>query len=138
MHKFIQKATMLRLLLLGCLVGAAQLQTVAQGGLSLEELVSMAIEENYQIRILKNLEQVADNRNTIGQAGMLPTVGISGEARSAINNSRQQFFTGDSQEASNATRRSTSAAVDASWIVFDGFAMFARRDQLDQLTALGT
>ncbi len=109
---------------------------VSQNEMTLEELISLAVEENYQIRISRNLEQTAQNRNTIGQAGMLPVVDLNGETRIAINNSQQLFFTGDTQEASNARRRSTSASLNATWLVFDGFAMFARKDQLDQLSAL--
>ena len=108
----------------------------AQLELGLEDLVARALEENYQIQVFRNGERVAANNNTIGNAGMLPTVTLTGELRSAINNSRQQFFTGDSQQATNARRNSSSLGVEANWVVFDGLAMFARRDRLDQLQTL--
>lgn len=136
MHNLIRLNFIKKIFLLSLVLGFLNLMSMGQNDLSLEQLVTQAIEENYQIRILRNLEQTAENQNTIGQAGMLPVVDFNGEARTAINNSQQQFFTGDTQEATNASRRSTNASLDASWIVFDGFSMFARKDQLDQLSAL--
>lgn len=115
------------------LTAAAPLR--AQTDLTLEELVAQAIEQNYQLRIIRNSERSADNNNTIGNAGMLPQLSVLGERRTAINNSQQLFFTGDTQEATNARRNSTSASLEANWIVFDGFAMFGRKDRFEQLAA---
>jgi outer membrane protein TolC len=109
---------------------------LAQAELSLGDLVARALQENYQIRVFRNLEVTAANRNTIGNAGYLPTVALSGEQRASIRNSRQEFFTGDSQQANNARSNSSSVDLDVNWIVFDGLAMFARKDQFEQLATL--
>lgn len=109
------------------------LLVTAQTGLSLQELITAALEQNYQIRIYKNITRISENNNTIGNAGMLPTVSLAGELRSSIRNSRQEFFTGDAQERNNARSNATSASLEVNWIVFDGLAMFARRDQLEKL-----
>jgi outer membrane protein TolC len=108
----------------------------AQDALDLKSLVNLALEENYQIRIATNNVDVARNANTIGNAGMLPNVDVNAERRLAINNSEQQFFTGDSQQATDAKRNATSASIGATWVVFDGLAMFGRKDRLAQLEAL--
>lgn len=108
----------------------------AQNQLSLEELIERALQENYQIRITRNGERTAANNNTRGNAGMLPEVNITGQRRTSINNSQQQFFTGDSQEAKNAKSTATSANLEVNWLVFDGLAMFARKEQLEQLQQL--
>lgn len=108
----------------------------AQNALDLKALVNLALEENYQIRISTNNVDAAKNANTIGNAGMLPNVDVNAERRLAVNNSRQEFFTGDSQQADNAKRNATSASVGATWIVFDGLAMFGRKDRLAKLEAL--
>ncbi|MCB0637470.1 MAG: TolC family protein [Lewinella sp.] len=107
-----------------------------QTDLSLRELVDQALETNYQIQVIRQAERIADNSNTRGNAGMLPEVNMTGELRTAINNSRQEFFTGDSQQANNARRNSASVGVEARWVVFDGLAMFARKDRLEQLVEL--
>ena len=107
-----------------------------QTDLSLRELVDQALETNYQIQVIRQAERIADNSNTRGNAGMLPEVNMTGELRTAINNSRQEFFTGDSQQSNNARRNSASVGVEARWVVFDGLAMFARKDRLEQLVEL--
>lgn len=108
----------------------------AQNELSLGELIERALQENYQIRVVRNGERTASNNNTRGNAGMLPEVNITGQRRTSINNSQQQFFTGDSQEANNARSTATSANLEVNWLVFDGLAMFARKEQLEQLQQL--
>jgi outer membrane protein TolC len=107
-----------------------------QESLSLSEMVSSALESNYDIQIYRNLQQQAENTNTVGNAGMLPVLDITGEQSISINNSEQQFFTGDSQQADAARSESTSAQASLRWVVFDGLAMFARKDQLEKLALL--
>lgn len=104
--------------------------------MSLSEMVSEALESNYDIQIYRNLERQSEYSNTIGNAGMLPVIDLTGEQSLSINNSEQQFFTGDSQQADAARSESTSAQAAVRWVVFDGLAMFARKDQLEQLTML--
>ena len=108
----------------------------AQEAMDLKMLVNRALEENYQIRISTNNVEAATNANTIGNAGMLPNVDLNAERRLAINNSRQEFFTVDSQEADNARRNATNAAITANWVIFDGLAMFGEKKRLEQLQAL--
>ena len=109
----------------------------AQENMTLQEMVRQALEANYDIRIVRNEQMQAENANTIGNAGMLPVADIFAEQSYAITNSQQQFVTGDSQEAEAAQNEGTSAQVSVNWVVFDGLAMFARKDRLEQLALLG-
>jgi len=108
----------------------------AQTELNLQEMIAIALEQNYQIQIFRNTASAAELNNTAGNAGMLPEVFAEAEARRQLNNTRQVFFSGDSQVANNALNEGISANLGARWIVFDGFAMFGRRDRLDQLERL--
>lgn len=103
---------------------------------TLAEMVNAALEANYNIQIYRNFQKQAENTNTIGNAGMLPRIDITGEQSFSVENSEQQFFTGDSQQADAARSESTSAAAALNWVVFDGLAMFARKDRLAQLAQL--
>lgn len=105
----------------------------AQNQLGLKDLLKMALEQNYQIQIVKNNARIAENSNTVGNAGMLPNVDITAEERLAISNSELEFLTGDEQNSAAAKSQSTSASLDVTWVVFDGLAMFARKNQLEQL-----
>lgn len=108
-------------------------QVMAQDVLGLKDLLNQALEENYQIRIVKNSEVQASNSNTIGNAGMLPNVDLTAEERVSLSNSKLKFLTGDEQNASNAKSQATSASLDVNWVVFDGLAMFARKNRLEQI-----
>ena len=110
--------------------------SIAQGEMSLQELINAALEQNYDVQIFKNNKRQAENSNTVGNAGMLPNVDLTGEYRFSQNNSQQQFFTGDSQQASNAKSTALSGNIGVNWVIFDGLAMFARKDQLELLERL--
>lgn len=105
----------------------------AQQELELKDLLNTALEQNYQIQIVKNNTAIATNSNTIGNAGMLPDVNLIAQKNWALANTKQQFLTGDSRNSANAASEGISASLEANWIVFDGLAMFARKNQLEQL-----
>ena len=111
-------------------------QLFSQENMTLQGLINKALDENYQIQIYRNLTEAASNSNTVGNAGILPIVDLTGEARNEINNSRQEFLSGETQNANNAQNTSLSGSIGARWIVFDGLAMFARKKQLEELELL--
>jgi outer membrane protein TolC len=109
-----------------------------QSVMPLDSLVRQALEENYGIRIVKHQQLMAENMNTAGNAGMLPSVGITSDNTLDIQTSESKLYTGITRSGTNA--RSTRAGVMAelNWTVFDGFVMFAERDRLSSLAALGS
>lgn len=104
---------------------------------TLTELVQKALEENYQLQIARNYEQMAQNRNTYGFAGFLPSVNVTGEQVWGIQNTEQSFFTGEVRSGDNALNTRFNAMAEVDWTVFDGFSMFARKDRLGHLARLG-
>lgn len=113
------------------------IHTNAQQYYSLEELVRITLEQNYQLQIMQNQQQMAENENSAGNAGMLPSVNTGAQRSWQILNTETNFFTGDSRSGSNAVNTSLNAFVEMDWTVFDGFSMFARRDRLNYLAQLG-
>ncbi|MFN3556462.1 MAG: TolC family protein [Bacteroidales bacterium] len=109
----------------------------AQQVLTLQELIERSLEYNYQLRIVRNQQQMAENMNTAGNAGMLPQVNASGQYTRQILDVETNLFTGETRSGSNALSTSFNAFVEADWRIFDGFSMFARRDRLDLLARLG-
>lgn len=116
------------------LVVFATTQTSAQ---SLQELIYVALQNNYQIRITKNEAQMASNNNTLGNAGALPTATVNGGYSNSFNNTRQQFADGTLREGNNAKNTNLNMAALANWTVFNGFSVFAKHDQLGYLEELG-
>lgn len=104
---------------------------------TLQELINIALANNYQIRVLKNEAQVAANNNTMGNAGQLPTVSLDGAYSTSINNTRQEFADGSVREGNNAKNTNVNLSVLANWTIFNGFSVYARKNQLAYLEELG-
>ena len=105
--------------------------------LTVEEAVFIALENNYQIKIVGNELQIDETAVSPGLAGMLPQ--INGVAE---NNRSQQDITqvrSDGTEISrdNAKNNSLRYGVELDWTIFDGLRMFARYDQLEEIKKLG-
>jgi outer membrane protein TolC len=110
-----------------CIPFAAQ----AQETLVLEDAIQEGLENNYAIRIARNQEQIADNTNNPGNAGMLPRVSATGTFNYTNNNTRLEFFSGESQVRPSAGNISFRSGLAMDWTAFDGFRMFATKDRLE-------
>jgi len=98
-----------------------------------ETVVSIALEKNFEL-ILESYQVIlAENDNTMGNAGMLPTIDLSGEARQSIQNTEQQFFSGDTQSRTAAKTTNYNAGVNMAWTLFDGLKMFATKERLEEI-----
>lgn len=123
--------------IINSLVLAAVLVGVPSWGQSLEDFIATALDRNYQISILKNEAKVAANNNTMGNAGQLPSVTLGGSAEQASNSVLQEFTDGTSRQGSNAKTTSMNLSAMVNWSVFDGFRVYAKKDQLGYLEQLG-
>lgn len=112
-------------------------QVHAQDLLTIEEAVKIALKNNYEIRIAANELEIDETFASVGRAGMLPTVGVTATNNNSISNSSQTRADGNLIELDNARNNSLNYGVGLNWTIFDGFAMFARYDQLKELEKLG-
>jgi outer membrane protein len=100
---------------------------------TLETFVNEVLQNNYGIRIVRNDMAIAKNNNNIGNAGYLPTIAFDMRQNLTVNSARQEFLSGQINEADNAINRSFDAGVALEWTFFDGFKMFATDKRLDLL-----
>jgi outer membrane protein len=119
------------LALFGIFVGAISVQ--AQEILRLEDAISIALNNNYSIKLVANDQAIAQNNVSLGNAGMLPVVSADAAAAMSIQNTRQTLLSGEVREMDNARNRNSSYGANLRWTIFDGFQMFARYEQLQQL-----
>ncbi len=110
---------------------------LAQGVLTAEEAVRMAVEQNYGIRFVRLDARSAEVLNTAGQAGMLPDLDAVGSYGIDNRATKQTFFDGEVREVDNADANVLNAAVQMNWTVFDGLTMFATKDRLETLELIG-
>lgn len=110
---------------------------VAQDLLTVRDAVGIALENNYAIRLTKNVQRAAKENNTYGNAGLLPTVTGNLTQSNSVQNSNQIQNNGEERSLDNARNNSLNYGVNIGWTVFDGFGMFARMERLRELEKQG-
>ncbi len=111
--------------------------TNAQQTLTLEDVVKMGLDNNYEIKIANNNLKMDQANVSIGNAGMLPKVTASVVDNNGIQNMSQTRTDGTVNSLDNAKNSSLNYGVGLDWTIFDGFKMYAKRDQLKALQQLG-
>lgn len=126
------------LLLLVAFVSATTLPVRAQETLlTLEGALARALENNFDIRIARNMRDQAANNSSAGQAGMLPRVDANASYLKTVGDARQELSNGTEVSRNNAESDNLNANVALTWTVFDGLRMFATRKRLEELAAQG-
>ncbi len=100
---------------------------------TVEEVVGLALEQNYDIRLERNNLSIAENNNSLGNAGFLPTVDLTGSANQTVQDTELLFANGDGQSRSGAVSTSYNAAAGLTWTLFDGLKMFATKNRLEEI-----
>ena len=113
------------------------LATLASPAQSLQEVINLALENNYDLRIVRTESDIATNNNTLGNAGFWPVIDAGGQYTISSTNATQEFFNGESNSGNNARSTNLNGDVALNWRLFDGFGMFASRDRLTSLETMG-
>jgi outer membrane protein len=108
----------------------------AQDTLNLDEAVVIAMQNNFSITLAAQDTKIAELNNTMGSAGMLPSLNITGARSMSINNTYQKYYDGTEKQSPNARNNSISAGGALAWTLFDGFNMFIQKDKLGELEYL--
>lgn len=114
---------------------AVQAQDTTQHGplLTLKDAIGIALDQNFDIRIATVSLQQAKANNTIGNAGILPTVSAIGSLTRSLTDAKIELSTGGTQNRNNAHSQSLGGAVQLDWVLFDGLRMFINKKRLDEL-----
>lgn len=103
----------------------------------MREAITIALQNNYDIKISKNEIKIAQNNANVGNAGMLPTIDGVYSNGGSIQNTRQTPVTGEDRVIRGARSTNNSYGADLNWTIFDGFTMFANYDRLKELQKQG-
>ena len=109
----------------------------AQSALSVEQAVAIALKNNFDILVAKNDAEAAAINNAAGNAGMLPTVGLTGSNTYSNSAVDQKPSTGSEFKDSAVGSNSFNAGVALNWTLFDGGKMFITKKKLGELETLG-
>ena len=109
----------------------------AQQVLTANDAVSIALKNSYDILVAGNNAAIDKANNTRGNAGMLPTVAVTGTDNVSINNTQQKYFNNTEASSNNARSNSFSSGVALNWTLYDGGKMFVTKQKLQEIEALG-
>lgn len=111
--------------------------SVAAQKMTIEQVIELALKNNYDIAISKNRAAQAVNNNTLGNAGMLPKIDLNATGSLANNATRQEFSNGLVVDKSGVQSKNITTGAYLAWTVFDGFKMFATHERLQELESRG-
>jgi outer membrane protein len=101
--------------------------------LTLHDALQTALKNSLDIQVSQNNVEVQRLQNTVGFAGGLPTVGLSASNNVVINNTRQEFNTGDPRQATGARSTQYVIGLAGSYLLYNGGYVVANRKRLGEL-----
>lgn len=108
----------------------------AQTFLPLDSAIARALAYNYDVRIAGVATQIASTNRTLGNAGLLPTVGGSSNINEGVASTRLVRTDGSVTESNAANTLSYGAGLNASYTVFAAGRAFLIYRQLGRREAL--
>jgi outer membrane protein TolC len=110
---------------------------ICSNKISLSEAVKIALEKNYDIKIAESESQISKNNLTMGNAGFLPSLDLTGRINNASQNVQQEFLDGRIVNRDGAKSNSYEGNFGLNWTIFDGMKMFVNYDRLSELKGIG-
>lgn len=92
----------------------------AQEVLTKEQAVTLALENNYGVKIAQNAVVVAENNTSILNTGFLPTVTGAAGATYNLDNTEAEFSNGETTTLNGAESTRYNASVSLNYTLFDG------------------
>ncbi|MCS6928488.1 MAG: TolC family protein [Saprospiraceae bacterium] len=124
-----KRATLFLLVTLLCCGKAC----VSQPLLTPEEAVTLALTQNFAIRLAEAEARIAQQNNTAGNAGRLPTINLALNETFTLSAFQQRLANGNEFNASGAPFNNLNSSLQVSWVIYEnGRARFAQ----DRLQAL--
>lgn len=109
----------------------------AQEKMSLKEALTIALENNYSIKLSNTAQEITNNNATYGNSGFFPSVNGTLTNVNRVETSSVDLASGQTREATNAKSKTLNYGVSLNWKVFDGMQMFATYENLQNLKKQG-
>lgn len=103
----------------------------------LKRCIEAGLQKNYDIRIMRNNQEISDNNLTVGNAGYLPSVDLTTGYSGSVNNTTQNLTNGEKNKNSDIHNQLLNAGVNLNWTVFDGFNIQTNHQRLKELQRMG-
>jgi outer membrane protein len=89
--------------------------------LSLDQAISIGLINNFNIKIRKQAEKIAENNNNRGTAGYYPIITVGVDQNNIISNTNLTFLSGDELIVRGAVATTAAANFAVQWELFDGY-----------------
>lgn len=103
----------------------------------LRRCIETGLQKNYDIRIMRNNQEISDNNLTLGNAGYLPSVDLTTGYSGSVNNTTQNLANGEKNKNNGIHNQLLNAGVNLNWTVFDGFNIQTNHQRLKELQKMG-
>ena len=106
--------------------------------INLEECLKIGLEQNFDIRIIRNEQTISDRNLTWGNAGLMPTIDATTGYNLKSDNANQTPADGsDENNIRNNNTQTLNASVNLNWTIFDGFNAQTNYKKLKELRSVG-
>lgn len=103
----------------------------------LRRCIDTGLQKNYDIRIMRNNQEISDNNLTVGNAGYLPSVDLTTGYSGSVNSTTQNLANGETNKNNGIHNQLLNAGVNLNWTVFDGFNIQTNHQRLKELQKMG-
>jgi outer membrane protein, adhesin transport system len=108
---------------------------------NLNDCIRIGLDKNFSILVARNNESISNNNHTLGNAGYLPSLDLSGSYNGVSNNTTQNLADGSQNKSNIALNTTASAGLNLDWTIFSGFNVsttYRKLGELKQIGALNT
>ena len=106
--------------------------------INLEECLRVGLEQNFDIRIMRNKQDISDRNVTWGNAGLLPSIDATSGYNLKSDNTNQTPADGSEVRSIRDNNTQTlNASVNLNWTIFDGFNAQTNYKKLKELRSVG-
>ena len=109
----------------------------SQEMLTVEQAVAAALQNNYDIKLIRNDSVLAALNNSYAYAAFLPRLNAQAGLVYNNNNIKQKLADGSERDRKGVRSNNLQSSINLNWTIFDGFKMFATRDKLQEILSLG-
>ncbi len=105
--------------------------------IKLDEVVQIALQKNYDVRVIQKTSAIASNDNKFAFGAFIPLLNANGSYIKNTNDSHNITFADVETIREGARSTQTIGSLQLVWTLFDGTRMFATRKRIEELAALG-
>jgi adhesin transport system outer membrane protein len=109
----------------------------AQKVFGLGDCIGIGLERNFSILVAKNNETISKNNFTLGNAGFMPSIDLSGRHSGTLNSSTLNLTDGTQTISNGVFNTTTNGSVALAMTIFNGFNAVTTYKKLGELNLVG-